>query len=99
MEWTRDLDLELVTSFASGEMHNWFVFCRKYNMTCPESSARMDLIRENKEYHSQLRSEAEEILKGRQEQYNKNRARIKEIVEKGSPASVEDKEWMALNEW
>ena len=44
MEWTREKDIELLAAFASGEQHNWFVFCRVNEVMIDETSSRMDYL-------------------------------------------------------
>lgn len=98
MEWTREIDIEHVLSFMGGEMHNWFVFCRKHEVTIDESRARCRHLEDTGEIEA-IRKEARAIFDARQKEWEENRVKLKGIIDKGTPASLEDKKWLASNEW
>ena len=96
--WTTEMDVELIASFIGAEMHNWFVFCRKWHITTDESSSRMKELRASVRY-KKLLEDARAIYKLKESEHKLNSKRLQNILDKGTPASKEDKEWLARSEW
>jgi hypothetical protein len=98
MIWTREKDLELVVSFASGEMHNFFVFCRRHEVMVPDAFARGDELKADKKHYQELLAAARQIVKDRKAQWDENAEQIKKMIAKGSVTPTE-REFLANHEW
>ncbi len=98
MEWTREKDIELLAAFASGEQHNWFVFCRVNEVMIDETSSRMDYLRQREDIED-MRKEARALFESKRSKLEDNAQALNSIVNKGAPASPEDKQWLSDNEW
>jgi len=49
INWSQEMDVALVKSFM-GDMHNFFVFCRTYNIWTDEAFARYDLLKKSEDF-------------------------------------------------
>ena len=97
MKWTQEKDIELISSFM-GDMHNWFVFCRKNKVDINNTIARTQIL-ETQDNYEELRSKARDLFNLRNEKREHNSKKLQNIFDKGAPASVEDIKWLEVNEW
>ncbi len=97
IQWTHEMDVALVKSFM-GDMHNFFVFCRQYDIWTDEAFARDDHLKVTEEFE-QLGEEARILFEGGAAQREANSEVLAEICDKGCPANAKDREWLAMNEW
>ncbi len=98
MNWTHEKDIELIASGIGSEMHNWFVFCRKWKVTTDESVSRMRELRKSGVYEK-LKSDAYALWESRKSEREANSQKLQEIFDKGVPASTEDRNWLSFHEW
>jgi hypothetical protein len=95
MDWNRELDIELITSFM-GDMHNWFVFCRNNNTTTDETVSRIKELKASGAYE-ELRVEARALYEKKKEIWKANAAQLKELIEKKKALSDDEKDWLGKN--
>lgn len=97
INWTHEMDVALIKSFM-GDMHNFFVFCRRYDIWVDEAFARHKYLKKREDYKN-LQKEAQFIFDKQRSERKVNATIVDEIIKKGTPAFDVDKEWLANNEW
>ena len=56
------MDVDIICALRSGEMHNGFVVCNRYNITFEKMCSKADEIRKDIEYYAKVKAYAQQQL-------------------------------------
>ena len=97
IDWSHEMDVALIKS-SMGDMHNFFVFCRTYDVFTDDAFARHKCLKASDNF-KKLSEEARALFNSEEGERKANADICAKILSKGAPASADDKNWLARANW